>query len=143
MEKSKSQSNKRQPERKVSSIGRVQRNRLHHRVSLAKSVGKLKKGEQDTPIVAIQQVHLLRKQRSFLTKQAFVFEKKAETVKEQVKEIERKIKIKKELATSLVQDLEDESLEEDDISSSHRSKPDNTNTSNIGQKVKKVFRLGY
>jgi hypothetical protein len=142
MENSKSQSNKRQPGKKASNIGRAQRNRLHHRVSLAKSVGKLKKGDQDTPIVAIQQIHLLKKQRTFLTKQALVFEKKAVTVKEQVKELEKKIKLKKELAASLVKGLEEESLEESDNSPTHRSKPDNTNNT-IGQKVKKVFRLDY
>jgi hypothetical protein len=140
MEKSESKFNKRQPEKKVSNIGRAQRSRLRHRTSLSKSIGKLRKGEQETPIVAIQQVHLLRKQKAFLTKQAFVFEKKAETVKEQVKELEEKIKSKKKLAMSLVKGLEEESEPEaEDLSRAHRSKPDKTNE----QKPKKFFRLGY
>jgi hypothetical protein len=138
MEKSKSQFNKRKPERKVSDVGRVQRNSLRHRMSLAKSIGKLRKGEQETPIVAIQQVHLLRKQKTFLTKQAFVFEKKAETVREQVKALEFKIKSKKELAMDLVKGLEEES-EIIETPIEHRSKPDKT----IGQKAKGLFRLGY
>lgn len=122
----------------MSDVGRVQRNSLHHRTSLAKSIGKLRKGEQETPIVAIQQVHLLRKQKTFLTKQAFVFEKKAETVREQVKELEKKIKSKKELAMDLVKGLEEEG-EVAETLAEHRSKPDKT----IGQKAKRFFRLGY
>jgi hypothetical protein len=136
----KSQFNKRQPAKKVSEIGRTQRNRLHHRTSLSKTVGKLRKGEEETPIVAIQQVHLLRKQKSFLTKQAFVFEKKAETVKDQVKELERKIKLKKELAVDLVRSLEGEAEpEETETQQVHRAKPDKT----ISKKSKGFFRLGY
>jgi hypothetical protein len=136
----KSQFNKRQPEKKVSDVGRVQRNSLRHRTSLAKSIGKLRKGEQETPIVAIQQVHLLRKQKTFLTKQAFVFEKKAETVREQVEALETKIKSQKELAMSLVKGLEEErEVEVEDIPVAYRSKPDKT----MRQKAKKFFRLGY
>jgi hypothetical protein len=135
-----SQSNKRQPGKKVSDVGRVQRNSLRHRMSLAKSIGKLRKGEQETPIVAIQQVHLLRKQKTFLTKQAFVFEKKAETVREQAKALEVKIKFQRELAMDLVKGLEEEEEEgEEDIRVEHRSKPDKT----IEQKTKKFFRLDY
>lgn len=139
MEQNKSQFNKRQSGKKVSDVGRVQRGKLQHRVSLAKSIGKLRKGEQETPIVAIQQVHLLRKQKTFLTKQAFVFEKKAQTVKEQVKALEAKIKSQKELASKLVQGLEDDYVEAENAVPAHRSKPDKT----IGQKAKKFFRLGY
>jgi hypothetical protein len=139
MEKSKSKFNKRQPEKRVSDIGRMQRNSLHHRMSLAKSIGKLRKGEQETPIVAIQQVHLLRKQKTFLAKQAFVFEKKAGTVREQVKALEMKIKTKKDLAMNLVKGLEDDTTETETTPVVHRSKPDKT----MGQKAKKFFRLGY
>jgi hypothetical protein len=140
MEQKKTQFKKRQPEKKVSHIGRAQRNSLRHRMSLAKSIGKLRKGEQETPIVAIQQVHLLRKQKAFLVKQAFVFEKKAEMVREQVQMLETKIKSQKELATNLVKGLEEESdLEAEDATPIHRSKPDKT----IGQKPKKFFRLKF
>jgi hypothetical protein len=140
MAENRSQFNKRRLGRKVSDVGRVQRNRLRHKVSLAKSVGKLRKGEQETPIVAIQQVHLLRKQKAFLTKQAFVFEKKAETVREQVRVLETKIKLQKDMATSLVKGLEEENdTEEEDKKVVHRSKPDKT----IGQRSKGSFRLGY
>jgi glutamine synthetase adenylyltransferase len=139
--KGKSQFNKRRSDKKVSDVSRVQRNRLRHRMSLAKSIGKLRKGEQETPIIAVQQVHLLKKQKSFLTKQAFVFEKKAETVKEQVKELERKIKLQKELAARLFEELEESNDEEteEDLTQVHRSKPDNT----MSQKAKKFFKLGY
>jgi hypothetical protein len=143
METSKSKFNKRRPEKRVSDIGRVQRHRVHHRTSLAKSIGKLRKGEQETPIVAIQQTHLLRKQRAFLVKQAFVFEKKAETVREQVKVLEVKIKAQKELAVTLMKDLEEGEepidMDMENAPSAHRSKPEKT----IGQQGKKIFRLGY
>lgn len=138
MEKTKSQFNKRQPGKKVSDVGRVQRDKLQHRVSLAKSIGKLRKGEQETPIVAIQQVHLLRKQKTFLTKQAFVFEKRAQVVKEQVKAIEEKIKAQKKIAEELVGGIEKESDEIEEMPA-RRSKPDKT----IGQKVKGMFRMKY
>jgi hypothetical protein len=138
MEKNKSTFNKRQPEKKVSDIGRVQRNSLRHRTSLSKSIGKLRKGEQETPIVAIQQVHLLRKQKTFLTKQAFVFEKKAETVKEQVELLEAKIKSKKELALSLVRGLEGEQ-EVEEVFVAHRSKPEKS----VNKKGRGFFNLKY
>jgi hypothetical protein len=140
MEKNDTKFNRKQPDKRVSDTGRVQRNSVRHRMSLAKSIGKLKKGEQDTPIVAIQQVHLLRKQKAFLTKQAFVFQKKAEAVREQVKMLEDKIKSKKELAMDLVKSMESENeakIEEKQLI--HKSKPDKT----MSQKAKKIFRLKY
>jgi hypothetical protein len=139
MDKNKAQSNRRQPQKKVSDVGRAQRNRAHHRTSLAKSIGKIRKGEQETPIVAIQQVHLLRKQKAFLVKQAFVFEKKAQTVREQVKELEAKIKIQKSLATKLVDALEEEYVEVEDSIPTNHSKPEK----NMKEKTRKFFRMGY
>jgi hypothetical protein len=134
--------NKRSIKKKVSETGRIKRSSLQHRTSLIKSVGKMRKNEQETPIVAIQQVHLLRKQKAFLTQQAFVFEKKAETVREQVKVIDKKIAVKKALATKLVKGLEDEDaeralLEEDSPkASSKKQGPDKGGG-------RKVIRLGY
>jgi hypothetical protein len=133
-----SQFNKKRPQKKVSDTGRMKRSKLHHRMSLAKSIGKLRKGETETPIVAIQQVHLLRKQKSFLSKQALVFEKKSKTVREQVKAIEEKIKVQKKLAASLMEGVENESEEIPSIKE-HRSRPEKT----IGQKAKGLFRLKY
>jgi hypothetical protein len=139
MEKNKSKFNKRQPEKKTSTVGSARRNSLRHRTSLSKSIGKLRKGEEETPIVAIQQVHLLRKQKMFLTKQAFVFEKKAETVREQVKALEIKIKSKKELAMNLVRALEGENEKEvEEAFVEHRSKPEKTIKKSSG-----IFRLKY
>jgi hypothetical protein len=136
-----SQFNKRKPKRKVSDTGRTQRNRLHHRVSLAKSVGKIRKGEEETPIVALQQVHLYRKQKAFLSKQAIVFEKRAVAIKEQIKSIDEKIRTQKKIAVELINAIEKENEDIEEIldSSTHRSRPDNT----MSQKTKKFFRLGY
>jgi hypothetical protein len=140
MEKNNSKFNKQQPEKKVSNIGIAQRNSLRHRMSLVKSTGKLRKGEQETPIVAIQQMHLLRKQKTFLAKQAFVFEKKAETVREQVKALEIKIRSQKDLAMKLVIGLEEQGGDDtEEERALHRSKPEKT----IAQKTKGVFRLRY
>lgn len=139
MENNKSQFNKRQPAKKVSDVGRIQRNRMHHRTSLAKSIGKLKKGEEETPIVAIQQTHLLRKQKAFLTKQAFVFERKAETVREQVKALETKIRAQKELASKLIKGLDDEDYENQSNTPTSYSKLDKV----AGKKAGGLFRLSY
>jgi hypothetical protein len=142
MEQKKSQFKRRQPQKKVSDVGRVERNSLRHRMSLAKSIGKLRKGEQETPIVAIQQVHLLRKQKTFLVKQAFVFEKKSQTVKEQVKELEAKIIAQKKLASRLFEELEEYTEKEEKPERTtpvHRSKPDKT----IGKKPRGFFRLKF
>ncbi|MFH1565104.1 MAG: hypothetical protein ABIC82_04625 [bacterium] len=138
MENSSSQFNKRHPQKKSCDVGRSKRNRLYHRTSLVKSIGRLKKNEEETPIVAIQKAHLFRKQKAFLTKQAFVFEKKAEAVKEQVKEINKKIKIQNELASKLTKGLEDEYVDEQSAIPTN-SKPDKV----VGKKEKGLFRLSY
>jgi hypothetical protein len=139
MENNKIQMSRRRALKKVSDIGRMKRNSARHRTSLAKSIGKLRKGEQETPIVAIQQVHLLRKQKAFLVKQAFAFEKKVQTVREQVHGLEEKIKIQKALASRLVDSLEKEHGEQEDTTPIVHSKPEKT----IRSKTKKFFRIGY
>jgi hypothetical protein len=135
----KSQFNKRHPGKRMSNTGRMARSRARMRMSLAKSIGKIRKGEEETPIVAIQKVHLFRKQKEFLIKQAYIFEKKAESVKGQVRELEKKIKIQKTLASDLVDGLEKDTNVVEEITHVRRSKPDRT----IGQKAKGIFKLRF
>jgi chromosome segregation ATPase len=134
-----SQFNKRHPDKRTSTTGGMSRSRLRARISLSKSIGKIKKSGDESPIAAIQKIHLFKKQKTFLAKQAVVFEKRAEAIKQQIGELEKKIKHQRDYAAELVNDLsKDDYGEPDPKVSQHRSKPDKT----MSQK-KKWFKLEY
>jgi len=140
MAKKSSQFNKKHPDKKTSNTGRTSRSQARTRVSLSKSIGKIRKSEDETPIVAIQKIHLFRKQKAFLSKQAIVFEKKVNSVKDQVKDLEKKIKAQRALAVDLVEGLEKgKDYIEETVNTTRRSKPDKT----ISQKPRGIFKLRF
>lgn len=116
---------------------------LVKRPSLSKSIGQLHKSRraEESPLVSIQKIHLFRKQKAFLTKQAEVFEKKAEAVKDQTMELKKKIKAQKDIALNLVKGLEGDYEKEEKIESTpkHYSRPEKV----IKKKSRSFFRLGY
>jgi hypothetical protein len=146
MAKDKENFHKKSAIRNLSKIGSIGRNRAKERLSLARSMGKARTGQETSPIVAIQQVHLYKKQKEFLAKLGDTFERKGADLKEQVKAFDSKIKESTKIALDMIKDLEvdletsatiDESLEEGKEATKKSASEKKKG------KTGKFFKLGY
>jgi hypothetical protein len=73
-----------------------------------KTMGKLhaKQRENEQPVVALRKIALLRKQREFLSAQLEVFERKQVSTKEQIANINGRIREQKKLARHIIDNID-------------------------------------
>jgi hypothetical protein len=88
------------------------------RPSLAKSLGKNRKKQQheESAISTMQRLHLLRKQRIFLTKQVQVFEDRLEEIREHIRIIDADIEMQRKLAKQRFDEMEERDRTEVEVS---------------------------
>jgi hypothetical protein len=135
-------------DKRQSSNGRLRRREVRERTSLAQSIGKIYKAQarSNNPSYAIQQIHLMKKQREFLVKEAEVFDRRSKTIQAEVKEINEKIKLQRSIVQDMVRDIDLDNIDEQKPQTAKRTvrpKVGSRPAKTIGQKAKNFFRLGY